>query len=79
MHETETVERRAAQRQCADPDSVATPALPDHRGADELPSDASGTLSSMIATGSGVAVLCVVEGAWLWLLGTGAFWLLGGR
>jgi hypothetical protein len=79
MHETETVERRAEQRQCADPDPIATPALPDHRGAEERPSGASGTLSSTIATGSGVAVLCVIEAAWLWLLGTGAFWMLSGR
>jgi hypothetical protein len=79
MHETETVERRAEQRQCADPDPIAAPALSDPHGAEERLSDASGTLSSTIATGSGVAVLCVLEAAWLWLLGTGAVWLLGGR
>ena len=75
MHEIETIERRAEQRQFADPDPVATPALAEDRRGEEPPE----TLSSTIATGSGVALLCVMEGAWLWLLGTGTVWLFGGR
>jgi hypothetical protein len=79
MHETETVERQAEQRQRADLDSNATPALTDDQRGEEPSSDVSETVSSTIATGSGIAALCVVEGAWLWLLATGAVWLLGGQ
>ena len=79
MHETEIVERQAEQRQCADSDSIATPALADDHRGEEPSSVASETPSFTIATGSGIALLCVMEGAWLWLLGRGAVWLLGGR
>jgi hypothetical protein len=79
MHEAETVERRAEQRQCVDPGPIATSAVADDHGGEGPPSDSFQTLSLRIATGSGVAVVCVVEGAWLWLLATGAAWLFGGQ
>jgi hypothetical protein len=77
MHQAKTVELSAEQRQCADPDSLATAVLADDHMGEQPSSGAAKTRSSTIATGSGVAVLCVVEGTWLWLLGTCAVWLLG--
>jgi hypothetical protein len=79
MHGTESVERGAEQPQWGDPDPIAAPALADDHGGNAPSSAASETLLSTIATGSAVAVLCVVEGAWLWLLGTGVVWVLGGQ
>jgi hypothetical protein len=78
MPETETVERRAHERPRADPDPVATPAHARRHRREEF-SDASGMPLSRLATGSGIAVMCAMEGAWLWLLVTGAAWLLGGE
>jgi hypothetical protein len=79
MHQAKTVDRSAEQRQCVDPQPFATPVLADDHGGEEPSSDTVTTLSSTIATGSGVAVLCVVEGTWLWLLGTCAVRLFGGQ
>jgi hypothetical protein len=76
MHQARTVERSAEQWRCADPDPLA---MPDNHGSEEAASGGAETLSSTIAAGSGVAVLCVLEGAWFWLLATGAVWLFGGE